>query len=381
MNPAELKERAERAWWRSLEARRLGTPFFPWIVPLPRVSSKGDDYEKIARQSEALLSGAKARTGRGYSVVCETRNLRLWGQNSVPIQIVFEAAEDLDAYVGRRQQAATYTRLCTEITTRFPALGGWAAHHARQVFEHEGQWGDLLSVCEYFVATPRPGIYLREIPLPVHTKFIEDHRGILRLLLDQLLPADELGVGGFEARFGLRVPSALVRVRFLDVEVRHRLGFPFEQIGIDRADFAALPLAGVNLLITENEITFLTLPPLANTVGVWGSGFAVASLGNVPSLKEAHIWYWGDLDVQGFQILALLRERAPQTKALFMDPATWRQFKDRAVPGKETRVSPGAYLTLDERELYEELKTDNLRLEQERIPHSWATTQIQAALF
>lgn len=380
MTLTELKDRAEKAWWRSLEARRLGAPFFPWEVFLPRVSTRGDDYEQIARQSEMLLAGSKEKTGCGYSVVSETRNLRLWGRNVVPVRIVFQTGEDLDAFVGRQRQSAAFEQLCAEITSRFPALNDWVARHAKQIFDHEGAWADLLTVCEYFVSTPKPGVYLREIPLPVHTKFIEENRGILRLLLEQLLPTGELGGGGFEARFGLRVPDTLVRVRFLDPEIRRRFGFPFEQAGIDRADFAQLSMTGANLLITENEITFLTLPMLPNTLGIWGSGFAVASLGRLPVLKEARVWYWGDLDVQGFEILALLRERVPETKALFMDRETWQRFRQYAVPGKETRTSPRPHLIAEEAELYEELKNRNLRLEQERLPHDWASSQVRSAL-
>ena len=380
MTMAELRERAEKAWWRSLEARALGTPFFPWEVPLPRVNSRGDNYEEIVRQCERLLAGSKEKLGRGYSVVSETRNLRLWGKNTVPVRIVFQAAEDLDAFLGRQEQWTVFEQLRAETTGRFPALRDWTARHPRQMFENREKWTDLLAVCAYFVSTPKPGVYLREVPLPLHTKFIEENRGILRLLLDQLLPAGELGGGGFEARYGLRVPATLVRVRFLDPAIRCRFGFPFEQVGIERADFARLPLAGVNLLITENEITFLTLPPLPNTLGVWGSGFAVTALGDLPVLKEARVWYWGDLDAQGFEILALLRERISTTQALFMDRATWRQFRTHAVPGTAARTSPGPHLTAEETELYEELKGHHLRLEQERIPHAWASAQMRNIL-
>ena len=380
MTLAELKDRAGKAWWRSLEARVLGEPFFPWEVPLPRVNSRGDDYEDIARQCAQLVAGSKTGTGHGYTVVSETRNLRLWGKNTVPVRLIFSTAEDLDAFLDRREQAAKFAQLYADTTDRFPALREWTAQHSKQVLENRKVWADLLLVCEYFVATPRPGVYLREIPLPLHTKFIEEHRGILRLLLDQLLPAGELGGGGFETRYGLRVPATLVRVRFLDAVVRERLGFPFEQVGIDRVDFARLPLAGVNLLVTENEVPFLTLPSLPNAIGVWGSGFAVTALGNLPVLQEARVWYWGDLDAQGFEILALLRERVPAIRTLLMDRGTWERFQHHAVPGQAARFLPGPHLTVEEAALHDELKSRNLRFEQERIPHAWASAEIRRAL-
>ncbi|QBD83792.1 hypothetical protein EPA93_45535 [Ktedonosporobacter rubrisoli] len=46
--------------------------------------------------------------------------------------------------------------------------------------DYHGDWSDLIAVCDYFLEHPRPACYIREIPVAVHTKFIEQHSGILR---------------------------------------------------------------------------------------------------------------------------------------------------------------------------------------------------------
>jgi hypothetical protein len=363
-----------------MEARLLDQPFFPWELPLPRVSSRTDDYQEIADRSDALIAGAKDKVGFGYEIITESRKLQLWGRNEIPTRVIFRTAEDLDAFVGRRDETKRLAQAYETIISRFPVLRDWCAHHTKQILDHDGKWEDLLTVCEYFVTTPRPGVYLREVPLPVHTKFIEDNRSVLRSLLDQLLPASELGGGGFETRFGLRVPEIFVRIRFLDEALRLRLGFPFAQAGVARADFAQLPLRGTNMLITENEVTFLTLPNLPNTLGVWGSGFAVAGLGKLPALQHARVWYWGDLDAQGFEILSLLRQRQPDTRSLLMNRETWDRFRDYVVPGQPSRSPTPMHLSEDETKLYGMVSTENLRLEQERISHGWASEHIRTAL-
>jgi hypothetical protein len=376
----ELRERAQRAWWRSLRARVLGEPFFPWEMPLPRISSKRDDFDQVRRRSEELMAHAKEKTGQGYTLICESRNTPEWGRNSLPVRVAFESAADLDTFLGTASDSAAFERDFAVVLQRYPSLRDWSADHAETIVKYAGKWPDLLTVCDYFVSTPQPGLFLRELPLPLHTKFIEDHRAILRQVLDQILPNSDLKVGGFEERFGLRVPEALVRVRFLDPALRERLGFPFDFAGIARSDFANLPIAGENLLITENEITFLTLPPLPNTLGIWGSGFAVASLGVLPILHDVRIFYWGDLDVQGFEILAALRDRAPKTQAVLMDRATWEEFRGYAVNGKPSRGRVLESLSESESVLFSELEHGNHRLEQERINHQWACERIREAL-
>lgn len=377
---AELRERAQRAWWRSLRARVLGESFFPWEMPLPRISSKRDDFDEVRRRSEELMAHAKEKTGRGYTLVSESRNTPEWGRNPMPVRVVFEAPADLDAFLGTSAKSAAFERDFALILQRYPSLGDWASSHAEAIVKHAGKWPDLLMVCDYFVSTPQPGLFLRELPVALHTKFIEDHRAILRQVLDQILPNSDLKIGGFEERFGLRVPEALVRVRFLDPVMRERLGFPFDFAGIARSDFASLPIADGNLLITENEITFLTLPALPNSLGIWGSGFAVASLGVLPILRDVQIFYWGDLDVQGFEILAALRDRAPKTQAVLMDRATWEEFRAYAVDGKPFRGRPLKSLNESEAALFSELERGNHRLEQERISHQWACARIRDAL-
>jgi hypothetical protein len=51
-----------------------------------------------------------------------------------------------------------------------------------------------------------------------------------------------------------------------------------------------------------------------------------------------------------------------------MDDATFQEFDIYQVHGSKSNVSSLSYLTEEETKLYEKLKVENLRLEQERIP-------------
>jgi hypothetical protein len=261
-----------------------------------------------------------------------------------------------------------------------PALGAWLARNPEPVIAHHGAWPDLLLACAYFLEHPRPDRYLRELPIAVHTKFVETHAGILRRLLDAVLPPDAIAPTEtmFERRYGLRYDEPLVRLRFLDDDLRQRLGLPLADLSAPLSQVAALPLRGVRCVITENKMTFLTLPPLRDTYAIFGGGFGAEALAGLDWLAEAPVFYWGDLDAQGFQILSRLRASLPHVVAVMMDAATFDAFQEFAVPGTPCAVTALPHLTPAEHALFARLARDGPRLEQERITHAYAVGKLLA---
>ena len=60
-----------------------------------------------------------------------------------------------------------------------------------------------------------------------------------------------------------------------------------------------------------------------------------------------------------------------------MDKETFKKFKDFIVVGKPSNVKEQLDLTIEEYELYLELKNNNTRLEQEKINHNFVTKRIK----
>jgi hypothetical protein len=129
-------------------------------------------------------------------------------------------------------------------------------------------------------------------------------------------------------------------------------------------------------VITENKMTFLTLPLLTNTIAILGGGFKVSSLAAISWLRDCPIIYWGDLDAQGFQILSQLRSIFPHVTSLMMDEETLLAFAEFCVVGTPCRVRQLPHLTEEEHTLFLRLAQDEKRLEQEHINHAYALRQI-----
>jgi hypothetical protein len=104
-----------------------------------------------------------------------------------------------------------------------------------------------------------------------------------------------------------------------------------------------------------------------DTIAIFGSGFSVFNLKNVHWFDNLKLLYWGDIDVQGFEILSQFRSYFPKTKSILMDKESFDKFfeDDNGTP---TNISIRLNLTEEEQQLYNILKTNNWRLEQEKIP-------------
>lgn len=377
ITPEEIVRRAERLYVPFLRAWLRGESFFPQTLPVGRLPT---DYLELNVAVARLLKGAKAACSSGYEVVQRTQQTKRHGVQSLPERIVIERERDLLRLIGKEEEFAAFQRDVALIRHRMPLLGAWIERQPQRVIEHAGEWSDLMLVCEYFARHPRPGRYIRELPIAIHTKFIETHTGIVRRLLDEVLPASAIAPAAtsFEQRFGLRHDEPLVRVRLLDERLQQHLHLPVSDLSAPLSQCAALDLGGRRCLTVENKMTFLTLPALADTVAIFGSGFNVELLQSIPWLADCPLLYWGDLDAQGFQILSVLRGLFPHTVAVMMDAPTLDAFREYAVPGVATAAASLPHLTPDEHALFERLARERLRLEQERIPLAYATERLHA---
>jgi hypothetical protein len=376
ITPDQIVAKAARAYLPFLQAWLRGEPFTPLAMS---AGAPPADFRAMERAVAALLAGAKEQRGYGYAVEQQTRAMRAHGNQSLPTHIQVPTAEDLLSLIGKTAEFTAFVEDVALIRTELPELEPWLAVNPQQVVEQHGVWPELLRVCTYFQANPRPNMYIRELPIAVHTKFIEQHLPILTRLLDALLPVEviEIGAKSFERRFGLRYDAPSVRIRLLDESLQARLGLPLVDVAAPVAQLTALPCNGLRCIIVENKMVFLTLPPRKHTIAIFGSGFQVELLRELPWLHQCVIWYWGDLDAQGFQILARLRALFPHVVSLMMDAATYDAFHDFAVRGTPCPVAELSGLTPDEQTLFDTLARANLRLEQERISHAYAERQIQ----
>ena len=86
-------------------------------------------------------------------------------------------------------------------------------------------------------------------------------------------------------------------------------------------------------------------------------------------------YYWGDIDAHGFQILNQFRTYFPNTIAVMMDEDTLSSFTSAVGPHVSNQNLQR--LSTNELQLYNYLRQNNIRLEQEKITQAFAEERIK----
>jgi len=340
--------------------------------------SPGKSLEVYRKEMDDLLSDSNDNNKYGYTIDCVKTKTRFIGTQSLPKRIYFENELDYAGYLNKISEVKTFKQLKDETLRLYPELKSWLGTTPLKLVANMEHWQDILKVVRYFKSNPKPDLYIRELPIKVHTKFIERNKSLIRELLDiilnQSLNADEHK--HFETRFYLKYSEPLVRFRLLDSQIAQRYFSGLEDISVKLSDFSKIELSIKRVLIVENLMNLLTLPKMKNTLSIFGKGFKVLSLRDVEWLKNCQIWYWGDLDAQGFEILSGFRGHYPQTKSLMMDKTTFDKYYENDLETK-SKVPSLSNLTKAECQMHQLLFKNKWRLEQEKIPLEYSLLQIK----
>ncbi|MEO6915557.1 MAG: Wadjet anti-phage system protein JetD domain-containing protein [Chitinophagaceae bacterium] len=386
ISPEEIKVQALK-WWKScLQSYILGEAFFPRTIDRIGKVQSGDvrqRFELLQQEIALLYRHSKNEKGIGYLVITADHNFRRTGSHELPGSVVFETAEDYLAFTGTKKQWKLFVDNYEQVIATIPLLKDWAFQNSLWLTEPAVNWINVLKVCRYFIDTPRPNLYIRQLPLEIHTKFIEENIALLQSLLNYLIPDHVRSANQkrFAERYFLRYDEPLVRMRFLDPALY--VSDKLSDLSIPLSDFGSMDFGAENILIAENKMNFLTLPDALSTIALWsGGGFNISYLRNAACLNNKKIFYWGDIDEHGFQILHQLRSYYPQARSIMMDRQTFDLFRGFAVDGSRNRSEQLGLLTEDEAELYRYLKSldGGNRLEQEKLPQGYVEEWVERAL-
>lgn len=383
----DLRAQLQRLWDRGdLLRSRLpnAISLFPLQLRLKKPNSQelSNCFEEVRHWISQLQ-----QLDQRYLLEWKEVNHRQLGRNQIPDKIRVERAEDAFALLGQRRAVQQFDRLVEETLSVFPELLSWLEKYPLVALEHVAEWHKVLAVLHWFRKYPHSKLYLRQLEITsVDTKFIEQRRSLLAKLLDLVLPAEcineqWLGANNFSLRYGLRDKPLRVRLRILDSNLAIAgitdLELPVEQL-------AQLHLPVKKVFVTENEINALAFPEKADSILLFGQGYALSILGKIPWLSLQPLYYWGDIDTHGFAILNRLRHYFPHSESLLMDSATLLHHQE--MWGQEladkrcTNELP--LLSHDEQVLYQALRDNkfqtadgqivkNLRFEQEYVRFSW----------
>lgn len=377
--PASVVDVVRRRWTSGvlLSSHARGEPFVPLSIPLrgPGAGEAATDLARVQQWAATLERGARRGGGTAYSLERRSLGGRALGRNDVPSRAVVDSYDDAWRLLGVEADVRAFDEIRALTDATLPALTLWMCEHPLRALPHAVAWPGVLSAVSWISAQGGSRRYLREIDVPgVDTKFIEQHRAILAELLEVILPPHRIEGRHsrgreFALRYGLAMPRPLLRLR-VGAGV---LPFPsgLQELGVRPDELATVAVPPCRVLVVENEISYLSVPTPPGWLVIFGSGYTVATLGELPWLAGCEIHYWGDLDTHGFAILDRLRAWWPHAQSVLMDRSTLLAHEDRWGAENTPTRSRLSRLTSPECDLYDDLVEDTfgtrIRLEQERI--------------
>ncbi len=316
-----------------------------------------------------------------------TRHWKKIGKQNFPEKLLIHTADDVSIWLDEH---IYWRRACLrfqESLAIFPKLNISISKHYEILAQYTDEdWKRLLSVLTWFKANSNSNLYLRQLPiLGIDTKWIESRKNVVSQFVKVLLDRNE--ENDFHKITGLKSEPTLIKIRFLDDKLRNKMS-DLDFIAISRGELVKLSLSIQNIFIVENIRTGLAFHDIPNSIVIMGLGYGVECFANIPWIRCANCFYWGDIDTHGFAILNRLRSYIPNIKSVLMDKNTL--LPNRNLWSKEEKpmiAEELLNLTQEELSLYTALRDKQwgagVRLEQERInwelawkritllPHKW----------
>lgn len=374
ITPAELRSKANKSFFKVISDQLKETPAFPMIIRSDKQVT-GSNYSDWKNDLVPLYQESKTIKGKGYSIDWKDKVIN-GSKQQVPARIYIETLEDF-LYLTRR--ITDYQKIIDAhqmIVSFYPGLSTWASNHPLELLNYDAEWKDLIAVCNFFTSNNSPQLYyIRELPIKVHSKFIEQHTGILKKLLDLLLPPGKVNKNesDFAGRYRLKKPHIFTKIRVLDDELKPYLGY--EECSLSLDDAAWIKWTPSKVFIIENKTCFLTFPKVKGAVAIFGEGFKSSITKHIPWLEKTNLYCWFDLDGAGFEMLNMVRQHYPNAISFLMDETTFRAFEKFSVENSPA-IKTLSYILPNEQQLYNYLVKEKKRLEQERISQHYVQQHI-----
>ena len=312
----------------------------------------------------------------------QERQYRQLSEQRVPVKLRIFSLQQLTELLGAEQQLENWlNKISSFLQQSFVhdrhqhRLFQTLIHHLEQIERYSQQeWQWLIQLIEQLKPNIGAGLYLRALPLSaVNTKFLEQNLLLTEVICNVLYDDEIVLAGGLLAWLDcLDSPKGWLTIKPVCPNVQEKLGgLPVFQLSTEVLDQFELPAE--RIIVVENIQSGLACPNLENSIVVCGGGKNITWM-KAKWLQHKQVFYWGDIDSEGLNILSMVRQKIPHVIALMMDEATVLQFQNHMVDEPDSIFSEPQYLTADELKLFHDLRAQtfkNRRLEQERISVDW----------
>ena len=303
--------------------------------------------------------------------------------SAVPNRLILHNIQKCFNYINKNEEMDCFLKTYNRLKKFNPLLKKWALKEYKMFRYPCYKLDDFEKVANKIkdvLPEDAPYIFKRELEIPgVDTKFFENNIEAIREMYNALHETSLVNVNELYKVLHIIKPpedKEFIPVRFLDAKYRT------DNISILKIHYTELKRLSIRpkrVYIIENKETFYHFPIVPDSVVIFGAGISVSGLlKDIPFIEEAKdVYYWSDLDTNGFQMLNNMRKNYPKIHSFLMDMETVMLTKQFGVEDTGSDFDRFEHLLSDEEECFNYLKARQLRIEQEKIPWSYVVEKIE----
>lgn len=327
-----------------------------------------------------LVNNSRDQLGYGYIINWNiTKNTRAFGEVTFPQNIEFSTFSDYLKFIDKGEDFYKFKEIYQLIEDSIPKLKQWVYENPLELTKYKNDWHDIIKVCKYFLFEHKQDstLYLRQLPIEIHTKFIENHKKIINSILFSILPKEsfdgkinKIKGNNFEKKFYINYDRSLIRLRILDEKLN--IDSKISDFSLRPEEFYRFEINCKKVFIVENKMNFLTFPRHYDAIVIWGEANKKLNvICNASWIKDKQVLYQGDIDTWGLKILANYRKHFSNMQSILMSQEIFEKYYKYAGTEKTPWNKCPVELTDTEKSLFHfllEHKKEKNRLEQEYIP-------------
>jgi len=361
----------EKQYVQYLKNIILGISFQPII--LRGGKNKPVTTAALHEQIRWFQSKEKKQNKKGWIIEWEEWASKKLGRQQWPLTVSVSTEEDFLFLIEKEKHVAAFKAQLHRLLQWNAAIKEWLAERPKFVLELNKSWSGICSVVDYLLNNDVSHHYLRSIPVPVHTKFIEQHKKVIHSILHHLndvkFSSPDIPL---EETLKLNRKPFFFTLRWLDEGLGLRYTVGMNLFAVPAHFLQQCEWIVERVILVENETNLYLFNKMPGTLAICSFGRALHLLKEIPFLHNTQLYYWGDVDEKGFEMLNEIREYYPHIISLFMDEATIVNHKT------ELDIKPIAYqkkkfllLQPHEEEGYHLLLQNNQWLEQEKLQQEY----------
>ena len=374
----KLKQKAANKYKTYLKSIITGDSLFPMVIRADKKVS--DDFKARPAETGILISQSKEVIGHGYVLEYKTKNEKAHGVQTRIDSFSFATADDFVLFLQKEAEVAQFKALIQQLLSWHPEIKEWLLQNITILLKPFVDWQNICNTTDHLLLHDVSNHYIRNLPIPIDTKLIEIEETLIVSLLkhfDKKLA--EQPEKRLEKLLPFRQKAFLFPCRWLDKDLMLHYTPDMPEVGLSAFTLSRVKWTVTEIWLVENETALYMLPERKNAFAICTEGLALCTLTDIAFLQENAIYYWGDMDENGYWMLDWCRKNYPHTISICMDNhCLSHHLHKNKWSSAEYQNKKYSFLTVGELAAYQLLSDSKKRVEQEKLDPSYVQKAINS---